>query len=75
MPESYVMGLEQGALCLGCCWALMTLMFAAGAMNVAWMAGLATVMLLEKTLADPRPLSYGVGAGLVAAGLTAFATG
>ncbi len=71
----YVMGLEQGALCLGCCWALMTLMFAAGAMNVAWMAGLATVMLLEKTLADPRPLSYGVGAGLVAAGLAAFATG
>ena len=71
----YAMGLEQGILCLGCCWALMLLMFAAGAMNVAWMVGLAAVMLLEKTLADPRPLSFGVGAGLIAAGLAALVTG
>ena len=71
----YAMGLEQGMFCLGCCWALMVLMFVAGTMNPAWMAGLAAVMLLEKTLADPRPLSFGIGAGLIAAGLAALATG
>jgi predicted metal-binding membrane protein len=71
----YGMGLEQGIHCFGCCWALMCLMFVAGAMNIAWMAGLAVVMLLEKTLADPRPLSFGVGAGLIAAGLAVLVTG
>jgi predicted metal-binding membrane protein len=71
----YAMGLEQGISCFGCCWALMLLMFVAGTMNIAWMAGLAVVMLLEKTLADPRPLSFGLGAGLIAAGLAALVIG
>jgi predicted metal-binding membrane protein len=63
------MGLEQGLLCLGCCFALMLLMMAAGAMNVIWMAGLTALVLLEKTLPHPRSVVYGSGAGLMAAGL------
>ncbi len=43
------MGLHHGLVCIGCCWALMGLMFLFGAMNLAWMAALGLVMLLEKT--------------------------
>lgn len=42
------LGLEQGAWCLGCCWALMLLMFAVGAMNVFWMALIGLFTLIEK---------------------------
>jgi predicted metal-binding membrane protein len=60
------LGLRQGAYCLGCCWAMMLLMFAAGAMNVAWMAALGSVMAVEK-MAPPR-FSRALGVALIAAG-------
>jgi predicted metal-binding membrane protein len=47
------MGLKQGVVCLMCCWALMLVMFAAGLMNVVWMAVLTVIMLAEKV--GPRP--------------------
>ena len=42
------LGMRQGLYCLGCCWAMMLLMFAVGVMNVVWMAALGTVMAIEK---------------------------
>jgi len=42
------LGLRQGLYCLGCCWAMMLLMFAVGVMNVVWMAALGAVMAIEK---------------------------
>ena len=33
------LGVKQGLYCLGCCWAMMLVMFAVGVMNVIWMAG------------------------------------
>ncbi|QFT32159.1 hypothetical protein FIV00_16835 [Labrenzia sp. THAF82] len=42
-------GVVQGWACLGCCWAVMTVMFAVGLMNVIWIALLGAVMALEKT--------------------------
>ena len=42
------LGLRQGLYCLGCCWAMMLLMFAVGVMNVVWMAVLGVVMAIEK---------------------------
>jgi predicted metal-binding membrane protein len=71
-PHMFGMGVEQGALCLACCWALMLLMFVAGLMNVMWMAALAVLVALEKTLPAPQALVYGSGAGLAAAGLLAL---
>lgn len=62
------MGLEQGALCLGCCWALMLLGLAAGFMNVAWMAAAGALMVIEKILPAPKFLTQGLGFGLIAAG-------
>lgn len=42
------MGARHGVYCLGCCWALMAVLVAMGTMSVAWMAGLALLILLEK---------------------------
>ncbi len=66
------LGLRQGLHCLGCCWAMMLLMFAVGVMNVAWMAGLAIVMTIEKMTATER-FSRALGVILVAIGLGLYA--
>ena len=43
------LGLRHGAFCVGCCWALMLVMFAAGVASLIWMALLTAVMIHEKT--------------------------
>jgi predicted metal-binding membrane protein len=45
-------GVAQGLFCLGCCWALMTVMFAVGVMNLVWIAFLGALMVIEKTVAN-----------------------
>ncbi|MBL8895824.1 MAG: DUF2182 domain-containing protein [Rhizobiales bacterium] len=67
-PRVLMMGIEQGALCLGCCWALMALALVTGFMNLAWMAVVGAVAVLEKMLPEPKPIIYGCGIGLIAAG-------
>lgn len=42
------LGMKQGLWCLGCCWALMLVMFAVGVMNVFWMALIGIFVLVEK---------------------------
>ncbi|MET3459085.1 DUF2182 domain-containing protein [Pseudomonas kilonensis] len=44
------MGLAHGAYCLGCCWALMGLLFVVGVMNLLWVAVIGAFILLEKNL-------------------------
>jgi predicted metal-binding membrane protein len=61
------LGLRQGLLCLGCCWAMMAVMFAVGAMNVVWMAGLGVLMTIEKLTSTAR-FSEAVGVAFVAVG-------
>jgi predicted metal-binding membrane protein len=62
------LGLRQGLYCLGCCFAAMLIMFAAGAMNVVWMAILAILMTVEK-MTTTTQFSRIVGTGFVAIGL------
>ena len=47
---AWQLGLRHGVFCLGCCWALMLVMFGVGVGSVAWMAALAGVMVVEKTV-------------------------
>ncbi len=42
------LGLHHGLYCIGCCWALMTLLFVGGIMNVLWIAAIAIFVLAEK---------------------------
>lgn len=54
------MGVNHGLFCLGCCWALMAVLVAMGTMNLAWMAGLALLILVEKNApAGERVASLG----------------
>ncbi|TSD87998.1 DUF2182 domain-containing protein [Mycobacterium sp. KBS0706] len=62
------LGLRHGLFCLGCCWALMLLLFVGGVMNLAWVGAIALFVLLEKTVPGGRWLGRAAGAGLVAWG-------
>jgi predicted metal-binding membrane protein len=45
---AFNMGLRHGAYCVGCCWMLMLLLFVGGIINIAWIAALAALVLIEK---------------------------
>ena len=64
----YLLGREHGLFCLGCCWALMLLMFVAGLASLVWMAALAAVMYYEKAGRHGPRLVPVVGIVLVAWG-------
>ncbi len=67
------MGARHGAWCVGCCWALMASLFALGVMSVAWMAFVAGLIALEKTLPWRRVATYGTAALLLVLGVLLFA--
>ena len=67
------MGLRLGAVCLGCCWALMMLAFVGGVMNLAFMGLAMVIMVIEKLPDLGRYVTRPLGAGLLAAAaLVAF---
>ena len=67
--SAFKAGLNHGAYCLGCCWALMAVLVVVGLMNLVWMAGIAIVFLAEKNWKHGVVLTKIVGAGLIALGL------
>lgn len=66
---AFKMGVHHGTYCLGCCWALMALLFVGGIMNLYWIVGLAVYVLAEKLFPFPRLLSRVAGGTLIAAGV------
>lgn len=62
---AFEMGLRHGAFCLGCCWALMLLLFVGGIMNLAWVAGIALYVLVEKIAPGGAWIGRIAGIGLV----------
>jgi predicted metal-binding membrane protein len=68
----FSLGLSQGLYCLGCCWAMMLVMFAVGVMNVVWMAALGMVMSVEKIGIGNR-FADAVGISLIAIGIAVVA--
>ncbi len=62
------MGLRHGMVCLGCCWVLMLLLFAAGAMNLIWVAALSALVLGQKLLPGGRIVSAATGLVLLGVG-------
>ena len=62
------LGARHGAYCIGCCWALMALLFVGGVMNVLWIAAIAILVLAEKVIPAGRVISRIAGAGLFAGG-------
>ena len=68
------MGAHHGAICIGCCWALMGLMFLFGTMNLAWMAALGLAMLLEKAAPGAAFVGRLLGLAMAMAGTALIAT-
>jgi predicted metal-binding membrane protein len=71
--SAFRLGFGHGLFCLGCCWALMLVMFAAGIAVLWWMAALTAVMVYEKTARNGRLLTPIVGVALLALAAVTFA--
>jgi predicted metal-binding membrane protein len=63
------MGVQHGAWCVGCCWALMASLFALGVMSVAWMAFVAGLIAFEKLVPYRRAATWGTALVLLVLGV------
>jgi len=70
---AFRMGLRHGAYCVGCCWALMALLFVVGVMNLVWIAVIAIFVMAEKVLPRGELLGHIGGVALVGAGIAVIA--
>lgn len=66
------MGVRHGLYCLGCCWALMAVLFAVGVMNLLWVAALSLLVLIEKVTPAGALMARIAGVLMIAAGLLAL---
>jgi predicted metal-binding membrane protein len=66
-------GISYGVSCVGCCWALMCLLFVVGVMNMLWIAVIAVLVLAEKTLPWGVRLARVTAVGLIGWGSVAIA--
>ena len=66
---AFAMGLRHGLYCLGCCWALMALLFVAGVMNLLWVATIAVAVPVEKVVPRGDLVGRFAGVALVVAGV------
>jgi len=63
------MGMDHGGWCVGCCWGLMTALFALGVMSIGWMVFVAALIATEKLLPWKAVANRGIAVLLVAVGL------
>ena len=66
--EALGLGVSHGVFCVGCCWALMLLMFVVGSGSIGWMLALDAIMAAEKNLPGGHRLSAPLGFALLAWG-------
>lgn len=59
------LGMLHGAFCVGCCWALMALLFVGGVMNLAWIAALTLLVLAEKLVPGGRWVARSAGVAML----------
>jgi predicted metal-binding membrane protein len=67
------MGVRHGAYCLGCCWALMGVLFVVGVMNLVWVAALTAFVLVEKIGPAGARVARVAGAMMIVLGLLVVA--
>ena len=73
VQAAFRLGRAHGLFCLGCCWALMLVGFAAGVANLWWMVALTALMVFEKTGRGGERGVVPIGAGLIALGVVTLA--
>jgi predicted metal-binding membrane protein len=70
---AFQMGVKNGAWCVGCCWALMASLFALGVMSIGWMALVAGLIAIEKTVPWRGLATYSTALVLVSLGVLLLA--
>jgi predicted metal-binding membrane protein len=65
---AFAMGVRHGLFCLGCCWALMALLFVGGVMNLAWIAALSIAVAIEKLVPRGELIATILGVALIGVG-------
>jgi predicted metal-binding membrane protein len=73
LAGAWRMGLRHGLYCLGCCWALMALLFVGGVMNILWIAALAALVAIEKLAPRGEQIAQLLGFLLIGAGILTLA--
>ena len=71
--DAVTIGMSYGVSCVGCCWALMLVLFALGTANLAWMFAAGAVMAVEKNASWGHRLSVPLGVALLGASVWALA--
>ena len=66
---SLSVGFHHGLFCVGCCWALMALLFVGGVMNIVWIAALTAFVLVEKMIPLGNAIPRVAGLALLACGI------
>ena len=69
---AFQMGFRHGVYCLGCCWALMGVLFAVGVMNLVWVGAITVFVLVEKIGPAGEAVGRLAGVALIVFGLSAF---
>jgi predicted metal-binding membrane protein len=64
----FLMGVRHGLSCLGCCWALMLLLFVVGTMNMLWIAALTALVLIEKVAPRGELIARIAGVAMIVGG-------
>src|ERR1700682_5940493 len=67
------LGIRHGAYCVGCCWALMALLFVGGVMNLLWIAAISIFVLLEKVIPFGDVSGRFAGAAMILVGALSLA--
>jgi len=74
LPNALQLGMHHGLYCVGCCWALMLLLFFGGVMSLLWIGGITAFVLLEKFAPHGAQGGRLSGAALVLAGIWVMAS-
>ena len=72
-PSALRAGLIHGLLCLGCCWAVMTVLLLVGLMNLVWMAGIFALIVIEKNWKHGLIVAKAAGVSLIVLGAAVIA--
>ena len=70
---AWIMGFRHGWYCLGCCYALMLLLFVGGVMNLAWVTALTLAVAIEKMTPRGESIAQLLGWALILAGVLKIA--
>ena len=70
---AFRMGFRHGSYCLGCCWALMCILFVVGVMNLLWVAALTAMVLIEKIGPAGMIMARVAGAAMLVLGVVIVA--